>query len=116
MKTKRNSQALHKAVARAEGLASISKTLDLGKGLSLKAFSTLLADARALQESYNENLAAADGFLADLVTKEAAVREMSARMLSGVASSFGTDSAEYAKAGGKRMSERRHSTSKKKST
>ena len=114
MRSKKFSKVLNKAVARSEALASVSSTLDLGKGLTLKAYASLIADARAVLEAYNASLGSTDGLGVDFATKEKAIRAMSERVLHGIAGSFGTDSDEYAKAGAVRKSARKHPTRKAK--
>jgi hypothetical protein len=102
---RRTSNIIAKAVVRANNIKSISKTLDLGGGLSVTEFDKLLADATTAQDDYNQMIAALDekGNQLDSLEKQAAA--MSSRMLAGVAARYGRNSDEYEKAGGVRTAE-----------
>lgn len=115
---KRTSPAAEKATLRAEALASISPTLDLGNGLTLVAYKTTI---KAISDpdtgrlaTYNTALSSLDGQLNDLAAAEKALNTLTESMLAGVAVKFGKDSNEYEKAGGVRKSERKKPVRKQK--
>jgi hypothetical protein len=102
---RRTSSVITKASVRSNNLKSISETLDLGGGLSVTAFDTLIAQAEAVQDDYNRGVAALDekGNQLDDLLKQ--VGEMSSRLLGGVGARYGKNSSEYEKAGGVRTEE-----------
>jgi hypothetical protein len=53
---KRTSQVLEKAVRRAAGIKSIDQNLDVGNGLNLSAFSTLIETMRTRENIYNRGM------------------------------------------------------------
>ena len=109
-RTKRSSKAIDGAEVRINGLKSISPTLDLGGGLTVVAYEQAIDDTQALLDDYNQTLSSVDEKLNNLIAAENNLKDQSARMLSGVAARYGTDSDEYEKAGGVRRSERRRPT------
>ena len=115
---KRKSPAAEKATLRADALASISNTLDLGSGLTLasyKAAIKAIADPDTGKlAAYNTALSTLDGQLKDLQASEKSLNNLSESMLAGVGVKFGKDSLEYEKAGGVRKSERKKPVRKKK--
>lgn len=116
MQPRTKSSAISAAAARADKLKSISTTLDLGHGLTLEAYEKLIADARATFDAANEALATAANMRGSLRDIERRLRDLSERMLTGVAATFGRDSVEYNAAGGKRKSERKRPTHKEEPT
>lgn len=106
-RVRKTSKVLEQTQIRAANLKSISPTLDLGNGLTAAAFDTAIADLQAKLADYNQTLAAADEKANALAASEKAARDLSERMLAGVAAHFGKNSSEYEQAGGIRKSERK---------
>lgn len=98
----KKSETVRKAEARAEALGNIDTKLDLGKDLTLKDYTDKIAETKDTLNEYNGHLSGADVALVKLTNLERELRDLSDRMLAGVSSRFGKNSAEYQKAGGKR--------------
>lgn len=110
---KMSSRYYEQAVQRVAGLKAIQATLDLGNGLSVEAYETAIGEIKTTIDSYNTLLAEADTLQNTIQTKEKALRDLSERLLLGVAARFGRDSNEYEKAGGRKKSEIRRSIARK---
>lgn len=106
-RARKSSKVLAKAVARAAGIKSIDGALDLGGGLTLAAFNTAIANAQTTLADYNQALATVDDKLNVHNAAEAILKDLSERMLAGVAARYGKNSSEYEQAGGVRKSERK---------
>jgi hypothetical protein len=106
-RARRISRVLDKAQVRSAGMKAINPTLDLGNGLTVASFDTVIVTAQTRLSEYNQALAAIDDKYNELVAAEKALGDLSERMLAGVAAHFGRDSSEYETAGGVRKSERR---------
>lgn len=104
---KRTSPSVDRAETRAAALESIDPALDLGSGLTLAAYKTALTATNAKLAAYNTRLSELDGLLNDLETAEAALDDLSSRMLAGVGVKFGKAATQYEKAGGKRTPEKK---------
>ncbi len=104
---KRTSASVDFAQKRANALASIGATLDLGNGLTPADYKTQTEALKAKNDQYNIDLSELDGALDDIQADEKALDALSVRMLAGVASKYGKESNEYDKAGGTRTSERK---------
>lgn len=104
---KRSSIALEKAARRSVSLQSISNTLDFGDGLNLKSYSALIDDLRNQLTAYNTILSTVDKAKDSIRDTERRLTDLSERLLTGVATRYGKDSAEYTMAGGIRKSERK---------
>jgi chromosome segregation ATPase len=104
---KRTSPSIKRAQQRADGLASIGSDLDLGKNHSLKAFQAEIDAVTTKLSEYNTKLAELDGSLNELEKAEAALDDLTSTMLSAVGVTYGKNSTEYEKAGGKRTDERK---------
>lgn len=98
---KRNSTVLEKALARLQGLESLDPQMNLGKGLTLQDYATLIKLALQQLQAYNISLAAADRDRIEFAAAEASVADLSSRLLSAVAATYGKNSKEYEIAGGK---------------
>lgn len=109
---KRNSRILTQASERLSGLKAIDPSLDLGNGLKVGEFETAITNLRATVEDYNSMLSQLDEKQNQIDAAEEAVRNLSERMLAGVAAKYGKDSNEYEQAGGVRKSERKKSARK----
>ncbi len=104
---KRTSPVLDKARTRATALSSIDAKLDLGKELTLDAYTAAIKQAEDKLAAYNALLSKVDASLNDVQAAEKGPAALSDRMLGGVGSKYGKDSNEYEKAGGVRKSERK---------
>jgi hypothetical protein len=104
-RVRRTSKVIAQAIVRSNNLKSISQTFDLGSGLSVTEFDSLIAEAEAAQDDYNQSVAALDekGNRLDDLLKQ--VGEMSSRLLAGTGARYGRNSNEYEKAGGSRTDE-----------
>lgn len=106
-RTKKSSSHYDVAVTRLASIKSISPTLDLGNGLTVSTYEAAVLDFRQKLDEYNMSLSEADSKLNIVNETEKKLRDLSERMLTGVASKFGKESDEYEKAGGTRKSEKR---------
>ena len=111
---KKTSSHYEKAVTRLAALKSIDEKMDLGNGLTVNIYANALNDLRAKVDKYNTHLSVADEFKNQVGESEKTLKDLSERMLSGVASKFGKNSDEYEKAGGVKKSERKKRTTKQK--
>jgi hypothetical protein len=107
VRRKRTSQTLEKAVRRAASLSSISANLDLGNGLTLPAFSTLIETMRTRENAYNSALSNIDKLYREMLETESELGDMAEHMLLGVATRYGKSSVEYSMAGGVPKNQRR---------
>ncbi|MFM8850226.1 MAG: hypothetical protein ACKOE5_07510 [Cytophagales bacterium] len=73
----------------------------------MATYEAAVLDFRQRLDEYNMALSEADSKQNTASEAEKKLRDMSERMLMGVASKFGKDSDEYEKAGGTRKSEKR---------
>ncbi len=100
-RSKRKSDVLDKATMRITGMKTIGEPLDFGNGLNLTEYE---ARFQALQNQlivYNEMLNSIDGASAQIESMEQELRGYSERMLTGVLTRYGKESAQYRQAGGK---------------
>ncbi|MEH1968367.1 hypothetical protein [Nostoc sp.] len=104
---KRTSKMLEKAVRRAAGINSIDPNLDLGNGLTLTAFSTLIETMRTRENTYNSALSSLDKFYREMLETERELADVAEHMLMGVATRYGKSSVEYGMAGGVPKNQRR---------
>jgi len=111
-KKRASSRTIQNASTRAAGLESIDPALELGGGMTLEAYKAAIENARSKQTAYNTLLAQSDEGANELDAAEAALRDLTDRMLAAVAAKFGRDSNEYEQAGGKRKSDRRRVVSR----
>ncbi len=107
MRRKIFSVAVEKAQKRAAGLRSISIDLDLGNGLTLRAFETEIEALSKQVNDYNETLSELDSQILMIRDMERKVRDLSERMLEGVSARFTKNSEEYSRAGGIRKIDRK---------
>lgn len=96
----RGSIALEKAQRRLALLKSIDEKLDLGHGLTIEAYTQLIDATRAALEAHNTLVSKLDESRRTLTQMDAGLSQLSDRMLSGVATKYGKNSIQYAKAGG----------------
>ncbi|MFM8913653.1 MAG: hypothetical protein ACKOE6_12180 [Flammeovirgaceae bacterium] len=104
---KKSNSHYNVAVTRLASIKSISPGLDLGNGLSAATYEAAVLDFRQNLDDYNMSLSVVDSKQHIVDETEKKLRDMSERMLTGVASKFGKNSDEYEKAGGTRKSEKR---------
>ncbi len=107
----RGSAQLDKAQRRIALIKSIEENLDLGYGLTVPKYSTLIEETRAALEAYNTLLPQLSEARQKLEQLEKELGETSERMLSGVAMKYGKSSIEYAKAGGSNRKKSKSSSS-----
>ena len=91
---------LEKAARRAAAINSIDPNLDLGNGLSLPAFSSLIETLRTKENAYNTALSNVDKLYREMLETEQELGDMTEHMLLGVATRYGKSSVEYGMAGG----------------
>ena len=109
---KRKSVSAEFAQKRADALAAIDPSLDLGTDASknpitLAAYQAAITAVATENDQYNTLLSNADGLATELQTDEKTLDNFSTTMLSGVSVKYGKDSTEYGKAGGTRTSDRK---------
>jgi len=104
---KTNSKAITRAENRVASLASISKNLDLGNGLTLVGYRDTIAGAKTAMEVYNSKVSELGALRTDLAKQEEDLNDLTSRMLAAVAVKFSTESDEYQQAGGTRKSARK---------
>ncbi len=104
---KKGSRVLEKAEIRLAGIQSINNTLDLGNGLSVEEFSTLIEATRSKLLAYNTALSAIDKARSDVLEMEQKLGDYTEHILLGVATRFGKKSDEYEMAGGVRKDRRK---------
>jgi hypothetical protein len=110
---KKVSTIIEKAQQRLTALSSIDPKLDLGNSLTVTAYQAEVTAARAKLEAYNTLLSKVDEAYNAFQLSEKSLRDLSERMLAGVASKYGKDSSQYEMAGGVRKSERKAPARKK---
>lgn len=101
------SAILKTALGRLPGMKAIDPKLDLGSGLTVSAYEKRIDRFQAKLESYNQRVAELNALRSELKADERDLSRYSAKMLMGVACTYGQDSYEYQKAGGVRLSDRK---------
>ncbi len=104
---KRTSIVLERAVRRAASINSIDRNLDLGNGLTLPAFSTLIETMRTRENVYNTALSTLDKLYREMLETEDELADMTEHMLMAVGTRYGKSSVEYGMAGGVPKNQRR---------
>ncbi|MEH2054731.1 MAG: hypothetical protein V7K97_00835 [Nostoc sp.] len=104
---KRTSLVLEKAVRRAASINSIHPNIDLGNGLTLPAFSTLIETMRTKENAYNSALSSLDKLYREMLETEDELGDMAEHMLMAVGTRYGKSSVEYGMAGGIPKNQRR---------
>nr|WP_322682674.1 hypothetical protein [Nostoc sp. DedQUE07]MDZ8127956.1 hypothetical protein [Nostoc sp. DedQUE07] len=102
---KRNSRTLGKAELRLASVKSVSQTLDVGEGLTVKDYTEKIEMVRQSLEAYNTTLSTIDVLLTQLVENEQDLADYSEKILRGIAYKYGNNSHEYQMAGGTRKSD-----------
>jgi hypothetical protein len=96
----RGSAAINKAQRRLASLKSIDENLDLGYGLTNSVYAQMIETVRSSIEAQNILVSQIDESRRNVAAVEKALADLTARMLSGVATKYGRNSNEYRKAGG----------------
>ena len=104
---KRTSSSIERAQQRADGLASIGTTIDLGKNRTLADFQADIDAVAAKLSDYNTKLAELDGLSNELEKAEATLDNLTSTTLAAIGVVYGKNSSEYEKAGGTRTAERK---------
>jgi hypothetical protein len=104
---KRNSRTLGKAEVRLASIKSISPTLDVGEGLTVKDYTEKITSLRKSLEAYNTTLSTIDVLRTQIVENEQDLADYSEKILRGIAYKYGNNSHEYQMAGGIRKSDRK---------
>ncbi|MBD2363663.1 hypothetical protein H6G36_21130 [Anabaena minutissima FACHB-250] len=107
MRKKRSSTVLKKAVRRAAGMNSIHPNLNVGNGLTLPAFSSLIETMQTKENAYNTALSNLDKLYREMLETERELGDMTEHMLMGVGVLYGKSSVEYGMAGGVPKNQRR---------
>jgi hypothetical protein len=81
-------------------------------GLRLADYQAQIASGRQLLDKYNSLLTEADMMADQFDNQENVLRDLSERMLTGIATRYGKNSPQYEAAGGVRKSERKKPTPK----
>ncbi|MDZ8228080.1 hypothetical protein [Nostoc sp. ChiVER01] len=102
---KRGSKVLDKAQRRIAALKSINPTLDLGNGVTIDSFATVIKTTQDKLEAYNSSLSSVDMTQEALEVAEKSLMELTKHMLLSVAAKYGKNSDEYKMAGGVRRSD-----------
>ncbi|MFN6485367.1 MULTISPECIES: hypothetical protein [unclassified Nostoc] len=111
---KRGSKVIDRAQRRIAALKSISPTLDLGNGVTIDAFATLIKTTQDKLEAYNSSLSTVDMTQEALEVTEKSLMQLTEHMLLSVAAKYGKNSDEYKMAGGVRKSDRKRPVRKPK--
>ncbi|MBD2206764.1 hypothetical protein H6G33_16220 [Calothrix sp. FACHB-1219] len=113
---KRSSKVLERAVRRAASMNSINPNLDVGNGLTLPGFRTLIEKMQSQEYAYNTALSNLDGLYREMLETERELGDMTELILLGVATKYGKSSVEYGKAGGVPKNQRRRAVKSDAST
>jgi hypothetical protein len=95
------------ASTRLSALKSIDPVLDLGSNLTVPNYEAQILALRDKLSTYNTTLSTIDLLYNELNALEDALKDISERMLAGVAVKYGKNSNEYEMAGGTKKSERK---------
>jgi uncharacterized protein YukE len=106
---KRTSQAIANAQSRIAALQTIDPAFNLGNGISVSDFNTKIEETRQALEAYNKALSIIDQNSNAVNELERSLTELSARMLSGVATVYGKSSSQYKMAYGSKRTRKRPS-------
>jgi hypothetical protein len=104
---------LEDANTRLAGIKSIKSDLDLGNGLNVGTYTEKIEKTAKSLSEYNTILAAAEEKHGIFEANELDLKDYHERMLLAVGANYGKNSAEYEMAGGKKKSDRKHSTKSK---
>ena len=108
---KRRSIHLDNAESRLAEIVGINPNLDFGEGLTTRNIKDKIEKARGALADYNTLISNLEKARVLFSLLENEVKDLHTRMLTGVATRYGKESAEYRMAGGVPPSERRRSRS-----
>ena len=111
---KKGASHYEKAVTRLAALKSVDEKMDLGNGISFTSYEAAVQDLRNKLDDYNTSLSTIDEKRRLVQESEAFLKDMSQRVLTGVATCFGKNSNEYEMAGGTKKSVIKRTFNKKK--
>ncbi len=100
------------AKARLAAIKSISPTLDLGGGITVVNYQAIIEELTNKLAEYNTTLSKVDDLYNSSIDILNKLRDISERMLAGVAAKYGKKSSEYEMAGGTRKTEKKKPTKK----
>ncbi|MDZ7995396.1 MAG: hypothetical protein RM022_017865 [Nostoc sp. EfeVER01] len=103
---KRTSRVLEKAELRSAGLKAIDSNMSFGDDCDLQNLSQAIEQLRTMLDAYNTALTVIDSSKTKIDAMEKTLRNLTDKMVRGVAFKYGKDSSEYEMAGGVRESER----------
>jgi uncharacterized protein YukE len=95
------------ALTRLSAIKSIDAKLDLGNGLTVDTYEKAITEFSDKVNAYNTMLSQIDALLNEINDAEKSLKDLSERMLIGVAAKYGKNSNEYEQAGGVKKSERK---------
>jgi hypothetical protein len=96
----RGSSEMDKAERRLAILKTIDPNLDLGYGLTVAAYSELIALLRTMLDQHNQKVAEIDSSRKTLDDLDRQLAQMSTRILAAVKIKYGKNSREYSQVGG----------------
>jgi len=98
---------LEKATTRLAAIKSIDVNLDLGNGITTQNYETQIILLNTKLAEYNTALSKVDDYYNECIAQIDVIKDLSERVLTGVATKYGKNSSQYEMAGGKRKSERK---------
>lgn len=107
MSKKQIARIISAAEQRADALRPLEPKLVLSPNLSLTAFGASITELRGKLADYSRMETDLESLRADLDARCRAIADISSRLLKSVHAQFGSNSEEYARAGGIRASDRR---------
>ncbi|WP_341530650.1 hypothetical protein WKK05_16055 [Nostoc sp. UHCC 0302] len=103
---KRTYRVLEKAHLRASGLRAIDPKMDFGDSRNLQNMTQLIEQYRSKIDAYNTAISVIDSSRTEMEELDKALKDLTEKMLIGVAFKYGKDSREYEMAGAVRKSDR----------
>jgi Zn-dependent oligopeptidase len=105
---------LEKANTRLAAVKSISSTLDLANDITVPNYEAAITALSKKLSVYNTALSTIDDLYNECISQIEVIKDWNERILTGVATKYGKNSSQYEMAGGKKKSERKKPTPKKK--
>lgn len=105
---------LEKGTTRLAAIKSIDSALDLGNNITVANYQTELNLLSSSLNTYNTALSTIDNLYNSCILQIEVIRDWNERILTGVATKYGKNSSQYEMAGGKKKSERKRPSPKKK--
>jgi hypothetical protein len=103
----RTSSTIEKAQKRNLAIQSIDPSLDLGNGLTVSSFTTLINNTQQKVDRYNLAISSLTQLYSEMMEYEKLLADQHERMLNGVSSKYGRNSTEYEMAGGRKRATKR---------